>query len=194
MIRPMATDPPRSEASAFRPGDGGDPSDSRDSLATPRTSVSPDAPASSGAPASADVPASPDSADSPDFAARFRRVISVIYPRDLGRPWRDSEIAEGTGLSGTYIGNLRKGTQKPSLENAVKIAKFFGVPLDYFTDSATAQAVERDLRKIEALRDARVERIAMRAAGLPPEMQDAALTVVEQLRKAVGLPDGSPEA
>jgi transcriptional regulator with XRE-family HTH domain len=131
--------------------------------------------------------------DSLDFAARFRRVISVIYPKDLGRPWRDSEIAEGTGLSGTYIGNLRKGTQKPSLENAVKIAKFFGIPLDYFSDSATAQAVERDLRKIEALRDARVERIAMRAAGLPPEMQDAALTVVEQLRKAVGLPDSSPE-
>ncbi|WP_169316775.1 helix-turn-helix domain-containing protein [Actinacidiphila oryziradicis] len=131
--------------------------------------------------------------DSLDFAARFRRVISVIYPKDLGRPWRDSEIAEGTGLSGTYIGNLRKGTQKPSLENAVKIAKFFGIPLDYFSDSATAQAVERDLQKIETLRDARVERIAMRAAGLPPEMQDAALTVVEQLRKAVGLPDSSPE-
>ncbi|GHJ41951.1 hypothetical protein Sm713_75600 [Streptomyces sp. TS71-3] len=121
-------------------------------------------------------------------------MISVLYPKDLGRPWRDSEIAEGTGLSGTYIGNLRKGTQKPSLENAVKIAKFFGIPLDYFSDSATAQAVERDLRQIEALRDSRVERIAMRAAGLPPEMQDAALTVVEQLRKAVGLADGRPEA
>ena len=63
------------------------------------------------------------------------------------------------------------------------------MPLDYFSDSATAQAVERDLQKIEALRDARVERIAMRAAGLPPEMQDAALTVVDQLRRAVGLPD-----
>lgn len=134
-----------------------------------------------------------ETTDSTDFAARFRRVISVIYPKDLGRPWRDSEIAEGTGLSGTYIGNLRRGSQKPSLENAVKIARFFGIPLDYFSDSATAQAVERDLRKIEALRDARVERIAMRAAGLPPEMQDAALTVVEQLRKAVGLPDGRPE-
>jgi transcriptional regulator with XRE-family HTH domain len=157
MIRDMASDSPRSEASALRPDEGGEP------------------------------------ADSLDFAARFRRVISVIYPKDLGRPWRDSEIAEGTGLSGTYIGNLRKGTQKPSLENAVKIAKFFGIPLDYFSDSATAQAVERDLRKIEALRDSRVERIAMRAAGLPPAMQDAALTVVEQLRKAVGLPDGRPE-
>ncbi len=129
-----------------------------------------------------------------DFAERFRRLIAVIYPKDLGRPWRDSEIAEGTGLSGTYIGNLRKGTQKPSLENAVKIARFFGVPLDYFSDSATALAVERDLRRIEALRDARVERIAMRAAGLPPEMQDAALTVVEQLRRAVGLSDGESEA
>ncbi|GAA5006678.1 helix-turn-helix transcriptional regulator [Kitasatospora paranensis] len=130
---------------------------------------------------------------SADFAARFRRLIAVIYPRELGRPWRDSEIAAATGLSGTYIGNLRKGTQKPSLENAVKIAALFGVPLDYFNDGATARAVERDLQKIEALRDARVERIAMRAAGLPPEMQDAALTVVEQLRRAVGLPeDGGP--
>ncbi|MFI6703740.1 helix-turn-helix domain-containing protein [Streptomyces sp. NPDC050509] len=153
------TDSPHSEASAPRPGEGGETA----------------------------------SSEPLDFAARFRRVISVIYPKDLGRPWRDSEIAEGTGLSGTYIGNLRKGSQKPSLENAVKIAKFFGVPLDYFSDSATAQAVERDLRKIEALRDARVERIAMRAAGLPPAMQDAALTVVEQLRKAVGLPHGHTE-
>ncbi|MFE7571102.1 helix-turn-helix domain-containing protein [Streptomyces sp. NPDC057539] len=165
----MATDSPRSEASALRSGDTGDAGNGGDSGA-------------SGEPS-----------ESLDFAARFRRVISVIYPKDLGRPWRDSEIAEGTGLSGTYIGNLRKGTQKPSLENAVKIARFFGIPLDYFSDSATAQAVERDLRKIEALRDARVERIAMRAAGLPPEMQDAALTVVEQLRKAVGLPDGRPD-
>jgi transcriptional regulator with XRE-family HTH domain len=145
------------------------------------------------APRSDDGEALEEPSDALDFAARFRRLISVIYPKDLGRPWRDTEIAEGTGLSGTYIGNLRKGTQKPSLENALKIAKFFGVPLDYFSDSGTAQAVERDLRKIEALRDARVERIAMRAAGLPPEMQDAALTVVEHLRKAVGLPDGSPE-
>ncbi len=169
MIRHMATDSPRSEASALRSGDTGDTGDGGNS-------------------GNRGEPSEPL-----DFAARFRRVISVIYPKDLGRPWRDSEIAEGTGLSGTYIGNLRKGTQKPSLENAVKIAKFFGIPLDYFSDSATAQAVERDLRKIEALRDARVERIAMRAAGLPPEMQDAALTVVEQLRKAVGLPDGRSE-
>lgn len=193
MIRHMATDSPRSEASALRSGDtddtggsgdsrdgrdsrdGGDGRDGRDSR---DTGVSGD---------------SREPSEPLDFAARFRRVISVIYPKDLGRPWRDSEIAEGTGLSGTYIGNLRKGTQKPSLENAVKIAKFFGIPLDYFSDSATAQAVERDLRKIEALRDARVERIAMRAAGLPPEMQDAALTVVEQLRRAVGLPDGRSE-
>ncbi|GGQ72311.1 hypothetical protein GCM10010195_30060 [Kitasatospora griseola] len=139
------------------------------------------------------MPTDSSRAEAADFASRFRRLIAVIYPKDLGRPWRDSEIAEGTGLSGTYIGNLRKGTQKPSLENAVRIAKFFGVPLDYFSDSETAGAVERDLRRIEALRDARVERIAMRAAGLPPEMQDAALTIVEQLRRAVGLPTGQSD-
>ncbi|QXE35662.1 helix-turn-helix transcriptional regulator [Streptomyces sp. GMY02] len=160
-----------------------DPDVGRDSRGPDPSDVGPDSP---------DSDLGPEDSDALDFAARFRRVISVIYPKDLGRPWRDSEIAEGTGLSGTYIGNLRKGTQKPSLENAVKIAKFFGIPLNYFTDSATARAVERDLRKIEALRDARVERIAMRAAGLPPEMQDAALTVVEQLRRAVGLPN-SPD-
>ncbi|MFK9175234.1 helix-turn-helix domain-containing protein, partial [Escherichia coli] len=87
----------------------------------------------------------------------------------------------GTGLSATYIGNLRKGTQKPSFDNAAKIAKLFGVPLDYFQHSETAQAVERDLKRIEQVRremeairgDATVGRIAMRAAGLPPAMKDA---------------------
>ncbi|MEU3497402.1 hypothetical protein ABZ747_28420, partial [Kitasatospora cineracea] len=36
--------------------------------------------------------ADPIGAEAPDFASRFRRLIAVIYPKDLGRPWRDSEI------------------------------------------------------------------------------------------------------
>lgn len=139
----------------------------------------------------------PGRSDGPEFAARFRRLIQVLYPKHLGRPWTDKEIAAGTGLSATYIGNLRKGTQKPSLDNAAKIAKLFGVPLDYFQQSETARAVERDLERIEQIRremeairgDETVGRIAMRAAGLPPAMKDAALTVVEQLRRAARLPE-----
>lgn len=148
------------------------------------------------------------------FAQRFRRLIDVVYPASLGRPYTDTEIARQTGLSNQYVGKLRKGQSVPSLANAGHLAKLFGVSTDYFlnaSDHPTVQSVERNLRMIEDHRAGRAQRVEHRAAGraagaedallddeevrqiaegaadLPPAMRGPVRAVIDQLRKAIGL-------
>lgn len=157
----------------------------------------------------------PGEQDAALFAQRFRRLIDVVYPASLGRPYTDTEIARQTGLSNQYVGKLRKGQSVPSLANAGRLAKLFGVSTDYFlnaSDHPTVRSVERNLRMIEDHRAGRAQRVEHRAAGRPAEAEDAALlddeevrqiaegaaelppamrgpvrAVIDQLRKAIGL-------
>ncbi|WP_078870990.1 helix-turn-helix domain-containing protein [Streptomyces caatingaensis] len=149
------------------------------------------------------------------FAQRLRRLIDVVYPAALGRPYMDTEIAKRTGLSNQYVGKLRKGQSVPSLANAGRLAKLFGVSTDYFLnapDHPAVRSVERNLRMIENHRAGRAQRVEYRAAGhsveaedaalldddevrqiaegaaeLPPTMRGPVRAVIDQLRKATGL-------
>ncbi|WP_049714226.1 helix-turn-helix domain-containing protein [Streptomyces caatingaensis] len=158
----------------------------------------------------------PGERDAALFAQRFRRLIDVVYPASLGRPYTDTEIARQTGLSNQYVGKLRKGQSVPSLANAGRLAKLFGVSTDYFlnaSDHPTVRSVERNLRMIEDHRAGRAQRVEHRAAGreaggedavdlldddevrqiaegaaeLPPAMRGPVRAVIDQLRKAIGL-------
>ncbi|MFI6055868.1 helix-turn-helix domain-containing protein [Streptomyces violascens] len=139
----------------------------------------------------------------------------MIFPSTLGRPYTDTEIAKHCGLSNQYIGKLRKGHSVPSLANAGRLAKLFGVSTDYFLnapDHPVVRAVERNLRMIENHRAGKAQRVQHRAAGtgveagdvtllddeevrqiaegaaeLPPTMRGPVSAVIDQLRKALGL-------
>ncbi|MFD7663724.1 helix-turn-helix domain-containing protein [Streptomyces sp. NPDC059788] len=152
------------------------------------------------------------------FAQRLRRLIDVIYPAAQGRPYTDIEIGRHTGLSNQYVGKLRKGLSVPSLVNAGRLARLFGVSTDYFLnppDHPAVRSVERNLRMIETHRAGRPQQVAHRAAGgaadtghagllddeevrqiaegaaeLPPAMRGPVRAVIEQLRKAIGLGGG----
>ncbi|MEV0125832.1 helix-turn-helix transcriptional regulator [Streptomyces sp. NPDC050703] len=147
------------------------------------------------------------------FGERFRRLIEVVYPAALGRPYTDTEIAKHTGLSNQYVGKLRKGQSVPSLANAGRMAKLFGVSTDYFLnppEHSAVQAVERNLRMIENHRAGRAQRVGHRSAGvdaellsdeevrhiaegaaeLPSSMRGSVTTVIDQLRQAIGLGRG----
>ncbi|MFH8349536.1 helix-turn-helix domain-containing protein [Streptomyces sp. NPDC018045] len=162
-----------------------------------------------------DVPSPSPPCGEPDaalFAQRLRRLIDVIYPAAQGRPYTDIEIGRHTGLSNQYVGKLRKGQSVPSLVNAGRLARLFGVSTDYFLnppDHPAVRSVERNLRMIETHRagtpqqvahrsaggaadaglldDEEVRQIAEGAAELPPAMRGPVRAVIEQLRKAIGL-------
>ncbi|MFC0602888.1 helix-turn-helix domain-containing protein [Streptomyces palmae] len=106
------------------------------------------------------------------FGRRFRRLIGVIYPDSLGRPYTDTEIAKHSGLSNQYIGKLRKGGSVPSLANAGRLARLFGVSTDYFLnapDHPAVRSVERNLQAIENHRAGGVQRAGRRGAARAPE-------------------------
>lgn len=126
---------------------------------------------------------------SEQFAERLAHLFAHMYPASQGRPYTNGEVARAIGLSTTAIGYLRTGRNKPSLETAARLAGFFGVPLDFFRDDGVAAQVQADLADLAAIRDHRARRILRRSAGLPATMQAAVEQIIEEYRKAAGLPD-----
>ena len=68
------------------------------------------------------------------------------------------------------------------------LAGFFGVPPAYFFDDETAARVEAELDLLVAMKDAAVQKVALRAAGLSPRSLDSIAEVIERVRELEGLP------
>jgi hypothetical protein len=87
---------------------------------------------------------------------------------------------------------LRTGKRtNPSTEVLRCLARFFAVPVGYLmgdlSPSETTR-VEEEVRLLVALRDRRVRGIALRAVGLPPEVQDSLTAIITQFRQQMNLP------
>lgn len=159
----------------------------------------------------------PVSAASPDAATRFgmrlTRLIEQIYPPDKGGPYTNTEIATATGLTSQYIGKLRRGQAVPSVDKAVALADLFRVRVDYFVrpaEHSTVQAIEHDLGRLalqragkpqktwhrgacadadeQLLTDDEVRGIAEGTAELPRDLRGPVHSLVDALRRTVGLP------
>jgi transcriptional regulator with XRE-family HTH domain len=81
-------------------------------------------------------------------------------------------VAEGIGNEASpayrwWIRNDKPGAQKPGFEIIEALAEFFGVPTDYFSSNRPlTEAFEQDLELAAALRQAGVQRIALRSKDL----------------------------
>jgi transcriptional regulator with XRE-family HTH domain len=133
------------------------------------------------------------------LAQRLERLFATAHP-----PWRGpyttkeavAAINEAAGrpvISYNYLYQLRRGTKtEPGHSRLAAIARFFEVPVSYFTDEATeAVRVERQVEEREvtaALRDQGVRDVAFRAAGLSPGSLAAILSVIDNARRLEGLP------
>lgn len=95
-------------------------------------------------------------------------------------------------ITAAYIGQLRQdGGPNPSVEKASLLAKFFRVPLDYFTEGPTADEVLAELRRLVADRAAReaasfedseqITLLARSARRLSPESLRLSLEFVRKL-------------
>ena len=49
------------------------------------------------------------------------------------------QVAEKINTSGPIVGRYERGEMKPSIEVASKLAKLFGVTLDYLADDSTIE-------------------------------------------------------
>src|ERR1041385_5114634 len=84
------------------------------------------------------------------LAERLDRLFRTVRKPDGSeyslREVADAITATGESISFAYIGQLRNGVKdNPNIRHLHAIAKFFGVPLDYFTNERLAETVAQEL-------------------------------------------------
>ncbi|GAA1914921.1 helix-turn-helix domain-containing protein [Streptantibioticus ferralitis] len=138
------------------------------------------------------------------LAERLNYLFAHMHPP--GAPYTNAhvaaEISQGTeeyggvSLTEQYLSMLRNGKRaNPSPDVLRAVAKFFGVPVGYLLgdlSASQAQRVEEEVRFLVAMRDQRVRAIALRAVGLPPDVQDCLTTIIGQFRREMNLPSDPP--
>ncbi|MER7830857.1 MULTISPECIES: helix-turn-helix domain-containing protein [unclassified Streptomyces] len=128
----------------------------------------------------------------PTFADRLNHLFRTVVPAGRG-PYSTDEVARaitagGVSISSSYIWLLRNGQRNnPTLRHISALAKFFGVPPAYFFDDQVTRAVDAELELLVSLRDANVQRIALRAAGLSSESLQSISDIIERIRDLEGL-------
>lgn len=130
-------------------------------------------------------------------AARLEHLFATVHPAGRG-PYTLREVAEAINaeagenlISASYLSLLRKGLRsEPSASRLTAIARFFGVSVDYFTSDKAAEQTDEQLAVVKALRDAKVQKIALRSAGLSERSLNAILGMVENARALENMSDG----
>ncbi|MEU0004303.1 helix-turn-helix domain-containing protein [Streptomyces sp. NPDC006314] len=127
------------------------------------------------------------------LADKLNHLFAHMKPAGQA-PYTVEEVARaisaaGIPISGSYIWLLRKGQRdNPTLRHLEGLAKFFGVPPAYFFDDRVTETVNAELSLLTALRDAKVQRIALRTAGLSEKSLRSITEVIDRVRELEGLP------
>jgi transcriptional regulator with XRE-family HTH domain len=128
------------------------------------------------------------------LAARVDHLFRTVRADDGGE-YTFEEVAEairakgGPTISATYLWQLRKGVRdNPTKRHVEALASFFGVPPAYFFDDAEAARIDAELALLNALRDAPVRQLALRARGLSDKSLATIADMVERVRELEGLP------
>jgi ESX-1-secreted protein regulator len=120
------------------------------------------------------------------LAQKLEHLFRTVHPR--GREYSNNEVADAVGVSGTYIGQLRKGLRdNPTKDTIEGIAEFFRVDPAYFFDDDVTDQWDKRLQLLVRLRDAGATNVAARLVGLPPDMLEVADTFLQQLEAVEGL-------
>ena len=127
------------------------------------------------------------------LAERLNRLFDRVR-KPNGKEYSLREVADGItaggeSISHAYIGQLRNGTKTdPTISHLRALAKFFGVPVEYFTCDALATEVDKELDLAAALQQVRARTVALRESVIP-EAESAIGALTELLGVIRGLED-----
>src|SRR5215471_20003487 len=97
------------------------------------------------------VDACPEANHDPQQSRQFATLLNHLFATRLtpeGRPYTLTEVAKATGLSVPYLSILRKGTiSAVPVQRAAALARFFHVPLDYFSQEGPPVDTMDDLAR-----------------------------------------------
>ncbi|MEU6712985.1 helix-turn-helix transcriptional regulator [Nonomuraea sp. NPDC046802] len=134
----------------------------------------------------------------PHLAARLKRLRELTINPEDGEPYSLREVAAriaaaGTPITDAYLSQLETGRRKSiSLDKAVGIARFYGVPVEYLRDRPDPELledVESRMDLFEQVLRARAEAAWFQRAGaLPPDARRRIARAIEAERRRHGLP------
>ncbi len=126
--------------------------------------------------------ASPESEQDFEQGRQFAVVLNHLFATRLtptGRPYTLTEVSKATGLSVPYLSILRKGTiGAVSLHRAATLARFFRVPLDYFSQEGPPVDTMDDLVR-EALAQPLVREVTLRVGKVGVAQRALLLQMLE---------------
>lgn len=134
------------------------------------------------------------------IAERLDRLFRTFTKPD-GREYSHREVERevmirwGEQISHAYIGQLRAGRQvNPTIKPLRLLARFFGVPVEYFTRDDLADEVDQELQLAAQLRELRendaVRTLVVRARGLSQGSLASVTAIIDHIRRLEGLPPG----
>ncbi|MEU0497977.1 helix-turn-helix transcriptional regulator [Mycobacterium sp. NPDC006124] len=95
----------------------------------------------------------------------------------------------GVSISAAYLWQLRSGMKtNPTVTHLRAIAQFFGVAPSYLVDPGIDPEIDAQLNLLQAMRDAGVRDLAMRASGLTPQALNSLRAMVDHARQLEQLP------
>jgi transcriptional regulator with XRE-family HTH domain len=129
---------------------------------------------------------------------RFAALLNHLFETRLtseGRPYTLTEVSKATGMSVPYLSILRKGTiGAVPFDRVAALARFFHVPLDYFSQEGPPVDTMDDLAR-EALAKPLVREVMLRAGkvgvvqrALVLQMLEHAEQVLQELASSSGTP------
>jgi transcriptional regulator with XRE-family HTH domain len=135
-----------------------------------------------------------DHQQSRQFAVLLNHLFATRLAPE-GRPYTLTEVSKATGMSVPYLSILRKGTiGAVSFQRVEALARFFHVPLDYFSQAGPPVDTMDDLVR-EALAKPLVREVALRAGkvgtvqrALVLQMLNHADQMVQELAAAPAAP------
>jgi transcriptional regulator with XRE-family HTH domain len=128
------------------------------------------------------------------FAALLNHLFATrLTPQ--GRPYTLTEVSKATGMSVPYLSMLRKGTIGAiSFQRVEALARFFHVPLDYFSQEDPPVDSMDDLVR-EALTKPLVRELTLRAGKIGIAQRALVLQMLEhadEVLQELATPSASP--
>ena len=121
-----------------------------------------------------------DGQQPPPFATLLNQLFATRLSPE-GRPYTLTEVSQATGISVPYLSYVRKGTiGAVPVHRAAPLARFFGVPLDYFSqDEPPVEMLDDDVR--EALAQPLVRELVLRVGHLSMTQRALVLEILEHI-------------
>ena len=118
------------------------------------------------------------------FAALLNHLFETrLHPE--GRPYTLTEVSKATGMSVPYLSILRKGTiGAVSFQRVVALARFFNVPLEYFSQEGPPVDTMDDLVR-EALAKPLVREVTLRAGKVGTVQRALVLQMLEHAEQVL---------